>query len=91
MNPITRAGLRKITEDFRKSVFTTRVMAVVRGVYDGVLASAGAGFTSYKETTEVAREIVEDVEKELRRLLVGCVVDMKRDVYGNVQGIQVIW
>ena len=91
MNPITRSGLRKIVEDFRQAVFKTRVTAVVKGIYDGVLAAAGAGFSSYRETVEVSREIVEDVEKEIQRLLVGCIVNMKRDVYGNVQGIEVIW
>jgi len=91
MNPVTRAGLRKITEDFRQSVFKTRVTAVVKGIYDGVLAAAGAGLSSYRETTEVARDVVDDVDKELRRLLVGCIITLKRDVYGNVQGIEVIW
>lgn len=91
MNPITRAGLRKMADDFRQSVFKTRVMAIVRGVYDGVLAAAGAGLTSYRETTEVSREIVDDVDKELHRLLVGCILTLKKDVYGNVQGIEVIW
>lgn len=91
MNPVTRAGLRKITEDFRQSVFKTRVTAVVKGIYEGVLAAAGAGLSSYRETTEVARDVVDDVDKELRRLLVGCIITLKRDVYGNVQGIEVIW
>ena len=91
MNPITRAGLRKIVDDFRDSVLKTRVTAVVKGVYDGVLAAAHAGLSTYRETTEVSRNIADDVDKELNRLLVGCVLSYKRDVYGNIQGIEVIW
>ena len=91
MNPITRAGLRKLVDDFRQSVFKTRVMTIVKGIYDGVLAAAHAGLSTYRETTEVSREIAEDVDKELHRLLVGCILSYKRDVYGNIQGIEVIW
>jgi hypothetical protein len=91
MNPITRAGLQKITQDFRQAVLKTRVTAIVKGVYDGVLSAANAGLSSYRETVEVARDIDSDVEKELHRLLVGCIINIKRDVYRNVQGIEVIW
>jgi hypothetical protein len=91
MNPVSRAGLRLITEDYRKKVVLARVKDMVKNIYNGVMASASSGLYTYRETLEITGDIEKDVEAELRRIFVGATIILKRDVYRNVQGIEITW
>ena len=91
MNPISRAGLRMMTEDYRKKVLLSRVKDTVRDIYNGVMASASIGQYTYRQTIEIPSDIEKDVEAELRRLFIGSTLVLKRDVYRNVQGIEITW
>ena len=91
MNPVSRAGLRLITEDYRKKVVLSRVKDTVKAIYNGVMSSASVGLYTYRETVDIPADIEKDVEAELRRLFVGSTIILKRDVYRNVQGIEITW
>ena len=91
MNPVSRAGLRLITEDYRKKVLLARVKDTVKNIYNSVMASASAGLYTYRETVEITADIEKDVESELKRLFIGSTIILKRDVYRNVQGIEITW